>query len=283
MAQLRQQEDRAAANDGALVVWLMLPLALLLFRRNALWLVLVAVCLPLDNPAMAQAPLSFWQHAEQHAMAAYRDQNFAEVVAHSQRPLLLGAAFYRLGRFTEALEQFSRDDSAQGWYNRGNTHARLGQFPEALSAYEQTLERNPGHTAAAINRDLVETYLDQQRGVSSDADSDAAGDDVPEEGDSTLAEESRIGLAGQALNNPGDEDQSGPGIGAALLGGQFSPDDSFDGRERELERFAIPEEGADLAEQERMDRWIQSLPETSSELFRRKFLRDYERQQQQAR
>ena len=78
----------------------------------------------------------------------------------------------------------------------------------------------------------------------------------------------------------GPESVSG---GASRLGGQFSPDDSFDGRERELERFELSEQEVDPEDQARIDRWIRGLPETSSDLFRRKFLRDYERQQQQAR
>ena len=85
------------------------------------------------------------------------------------------------------------------------------------------------------------------------------------------------------MNNPGDQDESGPGVGASQLGGQFSPDDSYDGRDRELERFELPEGSEDLPDQARIDRWIRELPESSTELFRRKFLRDYERQQQQAR
>ncbi len=283
VAQLRQDEDRAAANDGALVIWLMLPLALLLFRRNALWVLLVAVCLPVDNSAQAQDSDRFWQHAEHRAMAAYRDENYAEALEHSENPLLLGAAYYRLGRYTEALEQFTHVDNAHGWYNRANAHARLKQFPEALSAYQQTLERYPDHSAAAANLALVEAYLDQQRNSTGDSDDGQENSDGQETGENTPIEESRIGLAGQALNNPGDQDQSGPGIGASTLGGQFSPDDSFDGRERELERFALPEEYTHLTDQARIDRWIRSLPESSSELFRRKFLRDYERQQQQAR
>ncbi len=283
VAQLRQDEDRAAANDGALVVWLMLPLALLLFRRNALWILLMAVLVPLDNPALAQAPQHWWQHGEQRAMAAYRDGNYAEALTHSNNPLLVGAAYYRLGEYSEALQQFTLDDSAHGWYNRGNTHARLGQFPEALSAYQQSLARYPGHTAAALNLGMVERFLDQQRDAAGEADGGSDNADGLETGDDTPIDDTRIGLAGQALNNPGDEDQSGAGVGASMLGGQFSPDDSFDGRERELERFELPEENAELADQAQVDRWIRDLPESSTELFRRKFLRDYERQQQQAR
>ncbi len=283
VAQLRQDEDRAAANDGALVVWLMLPLALLLFRRNALWLVLIAVCLPLDNAARAQDFGDLWRHSEHRAIAAYRAGQYQQVIAQSREPLLLGAAYYRQGRFLLALEQFTRDDSAQGWYNRGNTHARLGQFPEALAAYRQSLQLDPGHSAAEINRDLVEAFLDQQRtaGAGDDADQDAVNGE--EENEDAASEDARIGLAGQALDNPGEQDQSGAGIGASRSGGQFSPDDFFDGRQRELERFALPGEAEELADQAQVERWIRDLPQSSAELFQRKFLRDYERQQQQAR
>ena len=282
LAELQQEDERKMANDGALVVWLMLPLALLLFRRNALWILLLAAYLPAERPLMAREYDAWWQHAETQALQAYRQGDFAAAIELSRQPLLLGAAHYRRGEYERALEAFSREDSAQGWYNRGNSHARLEQFPEALSAYRAALEREPGHRAAAFNRDLVAAYLERQREQSGKADPDADSDDDAETGD-TESEEQRVGLAARTSPNPGEQDDSGAGEGASRSGGQFSEDDSYTGRERALDALLQQENSAEAIEQARIEDWINSLPETSTELFRRKFLRDYERQRQQAR
>ena len=282
LAELRQEDERKMANDGALVVWFMLPLALLLFRRNALWILLLAIYLPAERPLMAQDYDAWWQHVETRALQAYRQGDYIAAIELSRQPLLLGAAHYRRGEYERALEAFARDDSAQGWYNRGNSHARLEQFPEALSAYLAALEREPGHRAAAYNRDLVAAYLERQRERAREADPDADSADDPETGDIENGEQ-RVGLAARTSPNPGEQDDSGAGEGASRSGGQFSGDDSYTGRERDLDALLLQENSAEVMEQAQIEDWINSLPETSTELFRRKFLRDYERQRQQAR
>jgi len=65
---------------------------------------------------------------------------------------------------------------------------------------------------------------------------------------------------------------------------QVDPFESFDGLEQQLERFDIRAQGDDqLPDPEFIERWIKTLPETSTDLYRRKFLRDYQRQKRQPR
>ena len=61
LAELQQQDERKMANDGALVVWLMLPLALLLFRRNALWILVPRALFrnPRTSPPLAMPLMPF--------------------------------------------------------------------------------------------------------------------------------------------------------------------------------------------------------------------------------
>ena len=57
----------------------------------------------------------------------------------------------------------------------------------------------------------------------------------------------------------------------------------FDGSEQAPERFALREGIDQQTAKQIFDRWIQNLPTTSSDLFERKFLRDYQRQQRDSR
>jgi hypothetical protein len=94
----------------------------------------------------------------------------------------------------------------------------------------------------------------------------------------------RIGIATELQSNPADDQQPGPGSGANRQSGQVDPMERFDGAEMEQERFVLRAQGpGEMPDPEFISRWISSLPETSTELYRRKFLRDFRRQQRQPR
>lgn len=49
--------------------------------------------------------------------------------------------------------------SAQVYYNLGNAHFRLRQYPQAVLAYERALHEHPGHEDARFNLELVRSRL----------------------------------------------------------------------------------------------------------------------------
>ena len=275
---------RPRANDGVGLVWLALPLALLLFRRNLLWVVLLAVVTPFDPVALAaERGLALddtgpWRHAEHRAYAAYRQGDLARALALSSAPMLRGAIHYREQRYALARDEFSRASSADAWYNRGNAEARLARFPEAVQAYARALEIEPEHDAARYNRRLLQAFLERQKtdaGVNAESDES---DTAPEAGEFSGAQP-RIGVAGQSLQNPGDEDQAGAGFGATPDGSPLDFVESYDGSDPTLEQFILrADESLDARGAEALEQWLRALPESSHDLFRRKFLRDYQRQ-----
>ena len=66
-------------------------------------------------------------------------------------PGLRASAYYRAGDFETATSVFGRIGSAQGSYNRGNSLLMLGQYDEAIKAYEQALELQAGWPEASEN------------------------------------------------------------------------------------------------------------------------------------
>lgn len=276
-------ENREAANDGIWLVWMILPIALLLFRKNLLWIILLAVMLPLDENAYAADQDTIWQHRERRAFEAYRQGNFGRSAELSRNALLKGSSHYRNGGYRQAIEYFSLDDSASAHYNRGNSLARLKRMSEAIAAYGEALARAPELTAARYNKRLLELFLARQQEIDGNQSADA--DD--NEGDAVLPEQAagdnRPGVIGQEFTNPADEQRQQPGLGASQQSGMLDPFEQFDGLEQQLERLALGE-GIDRAQAEiLMDNWIKNLPAASSDLFRRKFSRDYQRQRQQQR
>ena len=282
-AQDADNDDQQAANDGVWLVWMILPFALLLFRKNLIWVILIAVLLPLGDGLYAAEPDSIWQHREQLAFEAYRQGDFERSAALSLNSRLKGSAYYKSGDYQLALEQFSQDDSAQSHYNRGNSLTRLNRLPEAIAAFARALALAPALAEARYNKRLLEIYLAQQAASEGEqsAESDGTSDDLDQLDQSSG--ERRLGAVGQESNNPGNEQQLEPGFGAALQSGQPSLFERFDGREQQLQRFSLAD-GINRAQAESLvENWIKNLPSTSSELFRRKFLRDYQRQRKQTR
>lgn len=129
--------------------WLLLPLmllALFAFRRRssgALALVLLCAGLPL--------------HAA-HAESVWRRPDQAEH-ARIQR----GNEAYRKGDFQAAAQQYDDVDTAIAHYNRGNALAKAGQYPEAISAYDEALRRKPRMTDAIANKRAVEAAMKRKQ------------------------------------------------------------------------------------------------------------------------
>jgi len=282
----RRADDatREAADDGVWLVWLMLPLTLFLFRRNQLWMLLVLVMAPAEREVYASEWDGFWTHPEKIAFQAYSREDYDTTLQMTGNPLLRGASYYRDGNYSQALEQFDKGKSADSIYNRANTLAQLQRFNEAIVAYRQALELDPAMTSASYNKRLIELFLEQQSAADDDAASNGGGNGSTDDSEAQEAYETRIGIASELQLNPADEQQFGPGFGASQQAGQVDPFERFDGLDPEEGRFVLrAREVTQAADLEFMERWISSLPETSSELYRRKFLRDYQRQQQQDR
>ena len=74
--QAADSSARAAANDGAWLVLLMLPFALLLFRKNLIWMILLGLIVPGDRELHAKEWKLFLNHPEQLAFEAYQRGDF---------------------------------------------------------------------------------------------------------------------------------------------------------------------------------------------------------------
>jgi len=148
---------------GPYLTLLLLPLAALAFRRG--WLFSIAVAVLFVSPShdvMAFEWRDLWQRADQQVAEALQQQEYDRVPEISSDPSLLGSAAYRRGDFGQALEQFDRLDGADAAYNRGNALARLGQYREAIEAYDEALEQQPEMEDAIFNKAAIEELLKQR-------------------------------------------------------------------------------------------------------------------------
>jgi Ca-activated chloride channel family protein len=174
------------SDDGYWLLLLLLPLALMGFRRQTLMvlpLLLTAgglmqpapveaatVSTP-DNPARSSAPVAspssawaaLWQRADQRARAALDAGDFQRARELAPDSALRAAAAYRSKDYPAAAKDFSAGNDADARYNLGNALAEAGQYEKAIEAYDEALARQPGMADALANRKAVEDALKQQR------------------------------------------------------------------------------------------------------------------------
>ncbi len=189
---VKQQDEELEQwiDAGAYVTLLVIPLALFMFRKGVLSLLVgsllvSSLLLPAfySAPVMAE-PLSesaaktaepqqssksdfnwndLWLTPDQQADKSFKAQNYQQAAETFKDPLWKASAYYRAGKYEQALQQYSQFDSADALYNKGNALANLQKFPEAIKAYENALKQNPELEDARKNIEYLKKLLEQQK------------------------------------------------------------------------------------------------------------------------
>ena len=205
----RQRNMEQWRDGGAWLVLLLLPLALLAFRRSVLPLILLAMIgLPETSHAMD------WQSTlktpDQRGAALF-DSDPAAAAKQFVDPMWRGSALYRAGDYAAAAEAFAEHDSADAHYNRGNALAKAGKLDAAIEAYEQALDWNPEMADAHANKALLEQLKQQQEKQGDSANSeDSQNAESQQGGDGEENTDGQQGKSGEQQQDgePSDSDSA---------------------------------------------------------------------------
>ncbi|MCD8530478.1 MAG: VWA domain-containing protein, partial [Saccharospirillaceae bacterium] len=161
-----EQQDVFARFDqwhdaGYWLVIILLPVALLLFRRGVLFsLLLLPLCWPDNSYALEWKDL--WQTPDQQGAELF-EQDPAKAAEAFSDPNWRGAAAYRAGDYESAAKAFAEGpQTAISHYNRGNALLQAGKPDEAIAAYDEALALNPDMKEAAANRETAEKLKQQK-------------------------------------------------------------------------------------------------------------------------
>lgn len=142
--------------------WLLIPALLIglsYFRRGALPIIGVLVIgLPALTPTPAQAwelPSAFLNKNQQGA-ERFTDKDYAQSAEKFENKEWKAAAQYRNNDFESALNTLDGINTEKAHYNRGNAFFNLGQFDEAIKAYDKALALNPDFDDALYNKHVAE-------------------------------------------------------------------------------------------------------------------------------
>ncbi len=99
--------------------------------------------------------LDWWLTPDQQGQRLADQEHYAEAAEHFTTPDRIGAALYTAGNFKDAATVFGRQRGPEGAYNRGNALIFLGQYDDAIAAYDAALEARPDWTEAQENRAIA--------------------------------------------------------------------------------------------------------------------------------
>ncbi|MEP6882052.1 MAG: VWA domain-containing protein, partial [Dokdonella sp.] len=149
-------------DRGPWFVLLLLPLAILGFRRGWLMVFALALIAP-STPVQAFEFSDLWLRADQQAARALAQGDAQHAQALAKDPALLGSAAYRAEDYPAASEAWAKARGADALYNQGNALAKAGKYEEAVTAYQQALVVDPKLDDAKANKQAVEEWLKRQQ------------------------------------------------------------------------------------------------------------------------
>lgn len=140
-----------------------LPFFLWWYRRGYLFATFVLILLPGNS----QASLSdYFYNGEQQANQAFENGDYSSAGNAFQDPYRKGVAYYRMGDYSSAEQMFRQSTrpevASSAAYNIGNALVQQNKLKEAITAYENVLEKWPDHIHAKENLELVKKMLEQQ-------------------------------------------------------------------------------------------------------------------------
>ncbi|ABC31478.1 uncharacterized protein containing a von Willebrand factor type A (vWA) domain [Hahella chejuensis KCTC 2396] len=149
-------------DAGYLLLLIVIPLLLWQHRQAGVALCLLVL---LAQPQVSHAIEwdNLWSTPDQRGWEFYQDNKYEDAANAYNSALGKGAAYYRAGDYAKAEAEFSKLDSAQAHYNRGNSLALQQRYQEAIKAYDEALQRNPDMAEAAENKRRLEEQLEKQK------------------------------------------------------------------------------------------------------------------------
>lgn len=291
-----------------LALLLVLPV-LSLFRRG--WIVCLApvlLALPVTD-AQASDWDDLWLTPDQQGQRALRADDPETAASLFESDAWAGTAAYRAGDYGAAADRFGRGDGTDDWYNRGNALARAGKLAEAITAYRESLARQPDAQDALDNLALVEQLLEQQQQQQQSAGQDG---ESQQQTDGDQGDESPADNTGGQQNPPpaGQQDTAQPEAGddkaqqgdegaQSPSGEQQGQEPPADGAPENADADTLPEpeqpqpgselmdmaraaaESADPEKDQAIEQWLRRVPDDPSGLLREKFRYESRRRQQQ--
>ena len=172
-----EQDARADQwrEEGPWLLLVLLPVAVLGFRRGWLSPLVLLLLVAPPPPVLAFGWEDLWLRPDQQAANDFSAGEHARAAEQFRRPDWRAAARYEAGDYERALQTLETLEGTEASYNRGNALAHLGDYERAIAEYERALAEIPDHEDARHNRDLLQRLLAEQQRQQSQTDEPQSG------------------------------------------------------------------------------------------------------------
>ena len=183
--------------------WLAWPAAILIlfwFRRGwtMRWasVAMLFIGVTISEPVRADGIVDWFLTPDQQGRLAFERKDFEQAAELFTDPVWRGYAFYRAGRYEEAVEVLNRVETAEAAFIQGMANIKSRSYRDGVRAFQKTLERDPSFPNAAENlvvaKEIVE-YVETAREQSDTGEESGIGaDDVVLDNEANRGAETQI-------------------------------------------------------------------------------------------
>lgn len=214
-----------------------------------------------------------WKNDNQQAFDLFQTKRFKEAQELFNSLEWKGIAAYRNQDYANAIRYLSQVQNAESYYNLGNSYAHLGQLEEAIKAYKNAILIDPQHVDAAFNMQVLEKEIQRQEEERKRQEEERK---RQEEERKRQEEERKRQEEEERKRQEEDQQKNNPEQG----GKEQNNKEENDMLKEDLQ--ANPQEDKLQAGQQNQE-WLNFIDEDPSALLKQKFLRDYQKAQQEGR
>ena len=305
-------------EEGPWLLLIMLPLAALMFRRGLIFgFLLISLHLPgflMSERAYAFEWKDLWKNKDQQGQQYFIEGSHSEAAQVFENPEWKGLSHFRSGNLENALEEWKGIDSPRSLFNQGNALAKLGKLDQAIDRFDQVLEREPEHSDARFNRDLLMKLLEEQeKQKQQNQQQDGSGEDQQKtenqqsENQSERSEENQSSAESgsdsknQNMENSGQSEQAQKSdsqnkeiseaqsdkqeqenTDEASVAEENNQQEDQDSKQQQafIKPRSVSELTEDNPQEQELRQWLQKIPDDPSKLLRNKMYRAHQRNKQ---
>jgi Ca-activated chloride channel family protein len=198
----------------------------------------------------------WWKTPDQEAYQSFKHQEYSKAHAQFQNPEWKAATAYKMGRYTEAMEWYAKQNTSDAWYNLGNSLALAHDYPHALNAYQKALSLEPNHADAKHNLEIIKKLLEEKKQNKEQQKQDKEQQKQDKEQQKQDKEEQKQ-----------DKEQQ-----------KQDKEQQKQDKEQQKQDKEEQMEAKRQASKKELNQWLKLIEDNPEGLLKQKFLRDYQRE-----
>jgi Ca-activated chloride channel family protein len=157
------EETEEKWKDAGLLFVLPFAFFVLLWFRKGWVIYSIFMVLVLGSCSSESSFKDLWTTDDYKAQQYFDSGNYEEAAPLFTDHLRKGIAYYKAEDYTQAIQSFEMDTSAQGRYNLGLAYYKIGNLNSAKQAFDMAVSLDASFTNASINASRTTAMIASQR------------------------------------------------------------------------------------------------------------------------